>query len=226
MTHFDKNDMQSFTLLRFHIPFLMSYEGNALVIDPDIFQIKEGLEDLMSLDLNNIAIYARKGLQKNSWGSSAMLLSCKKLQHWSLEKFIDKLHLGEIDYDDLINLRIEKESIGLLETKWNEFDEIRDDTILLHTTEKLTQPWRAGLKLNSSIPPLLKYLPRARIYKLFGKDLTKGSEHPIQAVTDFFFNELANCLSENFVTRAELDYAIEKKFIRPDLYEKLKLYIS
>ena len=34
MIEFDKNDMQSFTLLRFHIPFLMNFQGSALVIDP------------------------------------------------------------------------------------------------------------------------------------------------------------------------------------------------
>ena len=41
MVEFNKNDMQSFTLLRFHIPFLMGFHGKALVIDPDIFQVQE-----------------------------------------------------------------------------------------------------------------------------------------------------------------------------------------
>ena len=95
-----------------------------------------------------------------------------------------------------------------------EFDQINLNTILLHTTEKITQPWRAGLSLNSRIPPLFKFIPRAPIYKLFGKDLTKGREHPHQAVTDFFFKELALCLSENIISSQELDNAIQKKFIR------------
>jgi hypothetical protein len=224
MIHFDKNDMQSFTLLRFHIPFLMSFEGNALVIDPDIFQVNDGIEGLLDFDTKNIAIHARKGIYRNSWGSSAMLLSCSQLRHWSIEELIVKLHDGEIDYDDLINLRLENDSIGELETKWNEFDEIKDSTILLHTTEKITQPWRAGLKLNSSIPPLLRYIPRAPIYKLLGKDLTVGSEHPHQNVTDFFFRELAICLRENIISDNELNLAVNKKFIRPDIHEKLKGY--
>ena len=222
MVEFNKNDMQSFTLLRFHIPFLMGFDGKALVIDPDIFQVQEGIEDLINLDFERHSIYARKGLKKNSWASSAMLLSCENLLHWSLDNFIDQLHLGEIDYDDLINLRLEKESIGELDKKWNEFDQINPNTILLHTTEKITQPWRAGLSLNSRIPPLFKYIPRAPIYKLFGKDLTKGREHPYEAVTDFFFKELALCLSENIISSQELDNAIQKKFIRPDIHNKLK----
>ena len=222
MVEFNKNDMQSFTLLRFHIPFLMGFHGKALVIDPDIFQVQEGIEGLINFDFERHSIYARKGLQKNSWASSAMLISCENFLHWSLENFINQLHLGEIDYDDLINLRLEKESIGELDKKWNEFDQINLNTILLHTTEKITQPWRAGLSLNSTIPPLFKYIPRAPIYKLFGKDLTKGREHPHQAVTDFFFKELELCLSENIISSQELDDAMQKKFMRPDIHNKLK----
>jgi hypothetical protein len=222
MVEFDKYDMQSFTLLRFHIPFLMKFQGSALVIDPDIFQVRKGIEKLMNFDLNTHSIYARKGLQKNSWGSSAMLLSCDRLSHWSLEGLIDKLHHGQIDYDDLINLRLEEEPIGELEKKWNEFDEITQNTILLHTTEKITQPWRAGLKLNSSIPPLLKYIPRAPLYKIFGKDLTTGKEHPRQAISNFFFNELADCIAKNIISTQELNDAIEKKYIRPDIFQKIR----
>lgn len=222
MIEFDKNDMQSFTLLRFHIPFLMKFQGSALVIDPDIFQVSNGIEDLTNFDLKTHSIYARKGLQKNSWGSSAMLLSCDQLSHWSLDDLIDKLHHGKIDYDDLINLRLEERPIGELDKKWNDFDEINLNTILLHTTEKITQPWRAGLKLNSSIPPLLKYIPRAPIYKLFGKDLTRGREHPYQAITNFFFNELADCIARNIISTQELDDAIEKKYIRQDIYQKIR----
>lgn len=222
MVEFNKNDMQSFTLLRFHIPFLMGFHGKALIIDPDIFQVQEGIEGLINFDFERHSIYARKGLQKNSWASSAMLISCENFLHWSLENFINQLHLGEIDYDDLINLRLEKESIGELDKKWNEFDQINPNTILLHTTEKITQPWRAGLSLNSRIPPLFKFIPRAPIYKLFGKDLTKGREHPHQAVTDFFFKELALCLSKNIISSQELDNAMQKKFIRPDIHNKLK----
>jgi len=221
MTMFDKNDMQSFTLLRFHIPELMGYQGRALVIDPDIFLVNSGLEQLENFSFNSAPIFARMGLQKNSWGSSVMLLSCESLKHWSLQSFIDGLHHGQIDYDDLINLRLEQ-SVAPLQTKWNEFDDIKPDTMLLHTTEKLTQPWRVGLKLNSSIPPLFKFISRAPIYKIFGKDLTMGREHPNLEVTQFFFNELSKCISKNIISIDEIDYGIEKKFLRQDLKDKLK----
>ena len=223
MLTFDKNDMQSFTLLRFYVPELMGYKGKALVIDPDVFLVREGLEQLENFDLDSSSIYARKGLKRNSWGSSVLLLSCEHLHHWSLQSFIEKLHHGRIDYDDLINLRYEK-SISSLETKWNEFDEIKPDTILLHTTEKLTQPWRAGLKLNSNITPILKFIPRAPIYKILGKDLTLGREHPSQEVNHFFFGELSKCISTNLVSINDVDEGIENKYLRKDLKDVLKNY--
>ena len=220
MNLFDKQDMQSFTLLRFYIPELMQYQGKALVLDPDIFLVQQGIEQLESFSFDSISIYARRALQKNSWGSSVMLLSCEKLKHWSLESFIQKLHQGEIDYDDLINLRLEN-SIYPLQTKWNEFDNLRPDTILLHLTERLTQPWRAGLKLNSTIEPLFKYFPRAPIYKIFGKDLTIGKEHPLNKVSDFFFNELLICINNKIISKQEIENAIDNKYLRPDIFQKL-----
>lgn len=225
MEMFDKNDIQSFTLLRFYTPELMNYQGRALVLDPDIFLVQKGIEELESFNFDSISIYARKALQKNSWGSSVMLLSCEKLKHWSLESFIQKLHQGEIDYDDLINLRYEN-SISPLQTKWNEFDNLRSDTILLHLTERLTQPWRAGLKLNSTIEPIFKYFPRAPIYKIFGKDLTFGQEHPINRVSDFFFEELLICINNKIISEQEINNAIDNKYIRPDIFKKLRLYES
>ncbi len=217
----DINDMQSFTLLRFLIPELMNYEGKALVLDPDIFLVKNGLEKLEHLNFGNSAIFARKGLKKDSWGSSVLFLSCDKLKHWSLRSLINELHQCKIDYSDLINLRYEN-SVSPLETKWNEFDEIRKDTILLHTTERLTQPWRAGLKLNSSIEPILKFIPRAPIYKFFGKDLTVGREHPSKDVTKFFFKELSECISKGIIKMHDIDKAIAKNFLRHDLKDQLK----
>ena len=83
-----------------------------------------------------------------------MLLNCLKLSHWKLTNFIEQMHSGKLDYDDLINLKLEDGKIGELESKWNEFDIIKENTILLHTTEKITQPWRTGLELNSLITPL------------------------------------------------------------------------
>ena len=126
-------------------------------------------------------------------GIKCSLLDCEKLEHWSLRSFIDGLHNGTIDYDDLMSLKHER-SVMPMESKWNEFDEINTDTLLLHTTERITQPWRAGLKLNSSIKPILKFIPREPVYKLFGKDLSVGREHPKPEVSEFFLKNYPNAL--------------------------------
>lgn len=221
MIEHEKNDMQSFALLRFLIPELMNFQGIALVIDPDIFLVRQGLEKLLDFPIKEFPIHARKGL-KNLWSSSVMLLDCSQLNHWNLPNFIKQMHAGSLDYDDLMYLKIEEKKIGELEAKWNDFDIIKDNTILLHTTEKITQPWRTGLKLNSLIPPLFNIFPRAPIYKLFGKNLTIGREHPQKTVTKFFMKELQDCLREGVITHQELDQAIKDNFVRPDIYIGLK----
>ena len=218
----DKKDMQSFTLLRFYVPELMGFSGKALVIDPDIFLIRNGLEELEDFDFESSSIFARKGLRRNSWGSSVLLLDCEKLEHWSLRSFIDGLHNGTIDYDDLMSLKHER-SVMPMESKWNEFDEINTDTLLLHTTERITQPWRAGLKLNSSIKPILKFIPREPVYKLFGKDLSVGREHPKPEVSEFFFKELSECIEKKVISIGEIEEGIDKNFLRKDLKEKLSV---
>lgn len=222
MIEHEKNDMQSFTLLRFIIPELMQYHGRAFVIDPDVFLVRNGLEQLLDFSMENYSIYARYDSSKGSWGSSVMLLNCSKLHHWNLSKFIDLLQAGDLDYDDLINLKSEKRKVGILETKWNEFDIIKENTILLHTTEKITQPWRVGLELNSLITPLFNFIPRAPIYKLFGKNLTIGRDHPQKLVTSFFLKELSNCLDEGVIKGHEIEYAIENNFLRSDIYSELE----
>ena len=222
MIDHEKNDMQSFTLLRFMIPQLMGYAGRALVIDPDIFLVRNGLENLRNFPMEDCSIYARKGQKKGSWGSSVMLLNCKELQHWKISNFIDQMHKGLLDYNNLINLKNEEKKIAVLENQWNEYDAIKENTILLHTTGKITQPWRVGLKLNSTIKPLFRIFPRAPIYKLFGKNLTIGREHPQKAVSRFFMKELASCLDDGVISRYEIDYAIEKNFLRRDIYLELE----
>tara|TARA_B100002019_G_C21232601_1_gene580920 strand:+ start:476 stop:1321 length:846 start_codon:yes stop_codon:yes gene_type:complete len=218
---FPVNDMQNFTLLRFYIPELMKYKGKALVIDPDIFLIRHGLESLFSLDTKNVALYCRPGKQKNTWSTSVMMIDAEKLLHWNIHKLIESLREKKLDYRDLISLSFEKSKIGSLGSLWNEYDIIKEDTILLHTTEKITQPWRTGLPMNSSIPKLFGILPRDKIYKLFGKDLRTGREHPAPSVRSFFFDEFQDCLLNNQITIEEINNAVSNKFLRKDIFNIL-----
>ncbi len=220
---FSDDDMQNFTLLRFHIPKLMNYRGRALVIDPDVFLVRQGLEDLFALDFNTASVYCRPGIKRGFWSTSVMVFDASALEHWCIKSFIDDMSHAKLDYSDLINLKKEKAIIKSLETKWNEYDKLKEETILLHTTEKITQPWRAGLKMNSSIPKLFGFLPREIIYSIFGKDLRTGREHPEKEVTAFFFNELENCIRNGMISFQEIDFAISQQWIRADIMSRLNI---
>ena len=100
-TEFRSDDMQRFTLLRYAIPELMGYKGEALVIDPDIFLVKDKLDELMPM-LKDNALICRTGKQKGSFATSLMLLNCHKLQSWNLEKIIDRSisELSELRFAD------------------------------------------------------------------------------------------------------------------------------
>lgn len=219
---FNKGDMQNFTLLRFHIPKLMNYEGKALVIDPDVFLVRNNLKEVFFKPTKEFGIFCRKGRKENLWSSSVMLLENSKLKHWKIEEFIRNLKNFQLDYEDLISLKTEKDNIGILDEKWNQYDDIKHDTVLLHTTEKITQPWRKGLPMNSSIPKLFGFLPRDKIYKIFGKDLRIGRDHPSRAVSEYFFNEFRKAYYDKQISDAEIKDAISKETIRSDIYKYLE----
>ncbi|NND69762.1 MAG: hypothetical protein HKN19_19385, partial [Halioglobus sp.] len=66
------DDLQSFTPLRFAPPGLMNYEGQAVVMDPDIFAIGD-IWELLDRDMQGAAIMCRpksgrKG-RKGAWAS-------------------------------------------------------------------------------------------------------------------------------------------------------------
>ena len=79
-TEFRSDDMQRFTLLRYAVPELMGYKGEALVIDPDIFLVRDKLDELMPM-LKDNALICRAGIQKGSFATSLMLLILINCNH-------------------------------------------------------------------------------------------------------------------------------------------------
>ena len=219
-TEFRSDDMQRFTLLRYAIPELMGYKGEALVIDPDIFLVRDKLDELMPM-LKDNALICRAGKQKGSFATSLMLLNSHKLQSWNLEQIIDDLINGRIDYSNLINLRNCDLAIGSLSKSWNDFDNLDRDTIFLHTTQKVTQPWRKDLPMNSYIPPLFGFLKRDFIYALLNKPLNIGVEHPNPKISKFFFKSLSACISNEHITIEDLKMYKKKGYVRSDIFKKI-----
>src|SRR5512147_1244352 len=126
-------DLQSFTPLRFMPPELMGYRGRAVVIDPDIFAVGDVWE-LLSRDMMGKTILCRrragpKGRIDGCLASSVMLLDCARLTHWRVEEQFNEMFEFKRDYQPWICLRQEpRETIGLLENEWNDFDKLSDRT--------------------------------------------------------------------------------------------------
>ena len=215
-----KNDLQRFTFLRFLVPSLMNYTGKALVIDPDIFLVKPGIENLDKLIKNN-DLLCRKGIRKGTFATSLMYMDCTKLRSWDMKKIINNLISGDEDYDNLINLRDHRLKLGVLDSSWNDFDNLNKDTIFLHTTQKVTQPWRKGLPLNSYIPPILGFIKRDLFYKILNKPLNVGVEHPNNAINKLFLSQLKVCVENNIISNSELKTAIDYGYIRDDIFQKI-----
>lgn len=222
------DDLQSFTPLRFLPPELMAYDGRAVVIDPDIFAVGD-IYELLSRDMQGKALMCRARPGHNGrpdyLASSVMLLDCGRLTHWRCEAQFNELFAFERDYLDWIELTLEpRETIGLLEAEWNDFDRLTERTRLLHNTKRRTQPWKTGLPVD--------FVARADRMGLspwswvkFAKRQVLGDErykrHPDPRQEQFFFGLLRECVEKRLVTEDFLRAEMRRNHLRHDALELL-----
>jgi hypothetical protein len=216
----DENDLQSFTLTRFLPPSLMNFEGRVVVIDPDIFALKD-ISPLFEMDLEGRAIAACR--KKGAFDSSVMVLDCEKLKHWDVELWLQKLANKEMDYEDIMTL---KNELNILEIgrEWNDLDHLDENTKMLHTTNRLTQPWKMGLPIDfrrNPLPKLFGIIPRELIHKLLGKRPNTYQQHPNKEIEEMFFKLVRGALQARIITDEFLCEEIENKHIRADIFDKL-----
>jgi len=228
------NDLQSFTPLRFAPPQLMNYEGRAVIIDPDVFA-QGDVWELLNRDMQGKAIMCRpksgrKG-RKGAYASSVMLLDCAKLRHWRFEEdFASMFKPAKRDYMDWVSLKLEDPAtIGLLENEWNDFDNLTEQTKLLHNTKRKTQPWKTGLKVDYrpadtfQLFPPRHWLRRAR-RALFGEYKFAGTydPHPDPKQEAFFFGLVKGCLEDGVITEAQLRDEMKAGHLRADAMELVR----
>ncbi len=220
---FDHNDLQSFTLTRFIPPELMEFTGLAVVIDPDIFALGD-LQELFSKEMNGAAILACP--KKNAWDTSVMLLDCTKLHHWKIRDMLRALRDKKRTYTEIMTLANET-SVKPLDRSWNSLDSLTEETKMLHTTGRLTQPWKTGLPIDFTRNPLPKYfgiIPREPLYRLIGKYPTHYQPHPDKKIERFFLRLAAKALESGAIKKDEITEAISQKNIRPDFFEVLDTF--
>ena len=226
------DDLQSFTPLRFMPPKLMDYQGRAVVTDPDVFAVGD-VNDLLDRDMGDTAIMGRhrsgKSEKEYQVATSVMLLDCARLKHWDVEKEFAQLFSSEKDYKEWMVLAYEDPAnIGYLEDCWNDFDNLDDNTRLIHNTKRRTQPWKTGLPVDFTPAnkfknkPLLASLNRLRA-KVFGEYGLLGhyKQHPDKRQEAFFFGLLKECIESGHVSEDLVRQEISKDHVRHDAFEVL-----
>lgn len=217
------DDLQSFTPLRFMPPEIMGYEGQAVVVDPDVFAVQDVWE-LLSRDMDGKAVAC--SYRAGHPASSVMLMDCAKLTNWKVSEDFDALFRREREYKTWMNLGYQAaETIGQLEPVWNDFDKLSAQTKMIHNTRRKTQPWKSGLPVDfvpaesNSLSPMawLMFL-RRKIFGTYGL-LGNYKEHPDKNQENFFFGLLKECVDAGVVTEPMLKEAMEQNFVRHDAFE-------
>jgi hypothetical protein len=226
------DDLQSFTPLRFMPPALMGYEGRAVIIDPDIFAVRD-IHELLTRDMQGAAVMGRHrsnpDKRKFCVATSVMLLDCAKLTHWDAEREFGELFSFDRDYKRWICLAYEPEqNVGYLGSEWNDFDHLDDNTRLLHNTKRRTQPWKTGLKVDYTPADKLKNVPvLGGLVKLKNRWLGeyallgRYARHPDVRQEQFFFGLLKECLENNVIDEAVVRDEMAQNHVRQDALEVL-----
>lgn len=221
LVKYDRLDLQSFTLTRFMPPEMNGFDDLAIVIDPDIFALTD-IQELFNSDMHGKAIMACA--KKDAYDSSVMLLDCSKLKHWNIKTILSLLSEKKMDYHKLMTLSYERKNIAELSRIWNSLDYLDSNTKMLHTTERLTQPWKTGLKIDftrHNSGKIFGIIPRNLILKLRGKYPSRYQEHPDKNIQKFFFNLTKEALESGFVKQSEIDQEIRLGHIRPDFMSQI-----
>lgn len=218
----DPDDLQSFTPLRFAPPKLMGWQGKAIVTDPDCFGVGD-IADLFDRDMGGKAVMAvaRPGHnRRNDYiATSVMLLDCAKLRDWDIDRDLDDLFAHRFDYVDWIELKRQpRETIGLLEPEWNDFDRLTERTKILHTTKRRTQPWKAGLPIDFTLRERgpLDFLRRLK--------LTHYEPHPDPNQEALVYSLLARLIDKGAVGKDELVREMAANHVRHDSFELVDRY--
>lgn len=228
--------LQSFTPLRFLPPQLMNYRGIALVVDPDVFALKD-LSGLMDFDFKGKAFYcvAEENNGKKAYRSSVMLLDCAKLRSWTWDRHIEDLFALKRNYRKWMSLQYEDENtIGVLAEKWNHCDKLTPETQMIHYTKKITQPWKTGLKVDwipDKYPAKWGIIPRSLILAVKAKVLggfyaEKNAkfylENPFKDQVDLFWEIAAEAFQRGVYTEEEAMEEVAKGNVCQDFMKKVK----
>jgi hypothetical protein len=210
------NDLQSFTFLRFLAPELMNFKGYCLVVDPDVFALKniKALENEID-DKHDIFCTFYNNFPR----SEVMVVNCNAI-NWNFADILEKVFSKDLDYKDLMSLQFPKEiKVKEIDKKYNQHDQYNDSTVFLHTTNRITQPWKYNLPIDfqryMSKKEILKNLFKKLIGLNYNQEILSNKYMPhkdpkvIFLLRDFFLE----ALNKNFITEEDINFAIKNNYI-------------
>jgi hypothetical protein len=181
-----------------------------LVIDPDIFCIK-------SIEILNQYIKEAESKEIpiiSHNGESSMMLIDTSIINWTEVDLINDMFIEKNDFNNWMFLK--KYKYLNIPSIFNEKDTINNNTILLHTTNTETQPWKTGIK----------YYESELHNKIKSKNdkLMEFKEHKSCDVKKFVFSLFNEIYNKNIISEEDIKNAINNKYIRPDILKIIKEY--
>ena len=163
----------------------------------------------------------------NQLRSEVMILNLEN-KIWDYNRLIEDLFNQRIDYSKLLNLSLFKNlKIKKLDIVFNHHDKINEETIFLHTSNRITQPWKEGLNINFKtfftnkykILNLIKYFLRMNYDpRVVSK---KFLSHPNINVNNFIIKTFNEAIKNKYVNKEELDLAVMNNYISTTFKDKL-----
>ena len=124
---------------------------------------------------------------------------------------------NDLKKDDIL---IDDRTNKLTNIEYNSIDKVNNETILLHTSNRITQPWKEDLEINFErynlkVKDYLKYYFKKIFNKnynnnLFAKKFVKHPNDKVYATVKNLFNE---AIKNNFIQNYEIEEAISKGYI-------------
>jgi hypothetical protein len=174
-----------------------------LVADPDIFCLKnlDVLNEYINeAEKNNLNIISVEGL------SSMMLLNTEKI-NWTEAGIIQDVFVDKNNFNKWMFLQ------GFSQLRlpkiFNHHDTMDANTVLLHTSNTETQPWKTGIKYKEW--ELHNKIPSANSIEL------TFSDHPNQEVKKAVLSLFTEAYEKNLFSNADIDEGITEKALRPDI---------
>ena len=142
-------NMTEFSLYRYLIPEVCSFNGKAIYLDSDMVCLRD-IGELFDSPLDGFDFLAKREYSdrdgEKMWGLSAMLIDNERCR-FDLQKIFSEIDEGLYTYTEFSQmgkrfLEFHNYGIGELDPQWNVFDRRDSQTKLVHYTDLFQQPWK------------------------------------------------------------------------------------